>query len=99
MGNIGQIRKKLQELKPVLKDKFQVETIGIFGSYSRGEQKRRSDVDVLVEFAEGAHIGLLKYVELELFLTDELGIKADLVEKDGLKPLLKNRILSEVIYV
>jgi predicted nucleotidyltransferase len=53
----------------------------------------------LVEFAKDAHIGLLKYVELEIFLSEQLGIKVDLVAKDGLKPSLKDVILSEVVYV
>jgi uncharacterized protein len=45
------------------------------------------------------HIGLFKYVELEIFLSEPLGIKVDLVAKGGLKPSLKERILSEVVYV
>ena len=65
MKSIAQIRKKIEALKPDLEEKFQVETIGVFGSYSRGEQTKKSDVDILVEFAKDAHIGLLKYVELD----------------------------------
>jgi predicted nucleotidyltransferase len=99
MKSIGQVNQQLERLKPVLEEKFHVTTIGVFGSYSRGEQTKKSDVDVLVEFAEDAHIGLLKYVELEIFLTEQLGIKVDLVARGGLKPSLKDRILSEVVYV
>jgi predicted nucleotidyltransferase len=93
------IRKRLEELKPILKEKFQVETIGVFGSYVRGEQTKKSDVDVLVEFGKDAHVGLFRYVELEVFLSDQLGVKVDLVAKGGLKPSLEERILSEVVYV
>ena len=89
----------VEALKPVLEKDFKVETIGVFGSYCRGEQTKKSDVDVLVEFAKDAHIGLFKYVDLELFLSDQLGIKVDLVMKDGLKPSLKDQILNEVVYV
>jgi uncharacterized protein len=64
------IKKKLEELKPVLEEKFQVETIGVFGSYVRGEKTQKSDVDVLVEFSNDAHLGLLRYVELEIFLSE-----------------------------
>ena len=99
MKSIAQIRKKIEALKPDLEEKFQVETIGVFGSYSRGEQTKKSDVDILVEFAKDAHIGLLKYVELEIFLSEQLGIKVDLVAKGGLKPSLQDVILSEVVYV
>ncbi len=99
MKSIKYIKKRLEELKPILEEKFQVETIGIFGSYVRGEQNKKSDVDVLVEFANDAHIGLLKYVEMEIFLSEQLGVKVDLVAKGGLKPTLKDRVLSEVVYV
>jgi predicted nucleotidyltransferase len=99
MKSIEHIRKQLEELKPILEEKFQVETIGVFGSYSRGEQTKKSDVDVLVEFTKDAHIGLFKYVDLEIFLSEQLGVKVDLVAKGGLKPSLKDRILSEVVYV
>jgi len=96
---VAEIKKKLEELKPILEDKYQVETIGVFGSYVRGQQTFKSDVDVLVEFATDARIGLFKYVDLELFLSDQLGVKVDLVAKGGLKPSLKERILGEVVYV
>ena len=99
MKSIKYIKKRLEELKPILEEKFQVETIGIFGSYVRGEQNKKSDVDVLVKFTNGAHIGLLKYVEMELFLSEQLGVKVDLVAKGGLKPTLKDLVLSEVVYI
>ena len=99
MKDIDQIKKRLEELKPILEEKYQVETIGVFGSYCRGEQTKKSDVDILVEFAHDAHIGLFKYVDLEIFLSDQLGVKVDLVMKDGLKPSLKDQILGEVVYV
>lgn len=99
MKSTTYIKKRLEELKPILEEKFQVETIGIFGSYVRGEQDKKSDVDVLVEFAKNAHIGLLKYVEIEIFLSEQLGVKVDLVAKGGLKPTLKDRVLSEVVYL
>ncbi len=99
MKSLQQIRKQLEELKPVLCEKFQVETIGVFGSYTHGEQTKASDIDILVEFAPDARIGLFKYVDLELFLSEKLGIKVDLVTKDGLKPSLKDIVLNEVVYV
>jgi len=99
MKSLTSIQKKLEALKPTLEETFQVETIGVFGSYVRSEQNRKSDVDVLVEFKKDAHIGLLKYVELEIFLGEQLGLKVDLVAKGGLKPSLKDRILGEVVYV
>jgi len=99
MKSIEQIQKCLEALKPVLTERFQVETIGVFGSYSRGEQSKKSDVDILVELTKDAHMGLLKFVDLEIFLTEQLEIKVDLVMKDGIKPSLRDRILNEVVYV
>jgi len=89
----------LEELKPALKEEFGVETIGIFGSYTRGEQTKRSDVDILVEFSENAKIGFFKFLDLEEFLSRKLGVKVDLVAKDALKPYIGERILQEVVMV
>ena len=99
MKTIEAVKKRLEDLKPILDEKFQVETIGVFGSFIHGQQTKKSDIDILVEFAKNAHIGLFKYVELEIFLSEQLEIKVDLVAKGGLKPSLKERILSEVVYV
>jgi uncharacterized protein len=71
--------------------------LGIFGSYVRGEQTETSDVDVLVEFSETP--SLLKFVNLENYLSDNLNIKVDLVHKPGLKPRLEERVLQEVMYL
>jgi predicted nucleotidyltransferase len=99
MKTIKEIKKQLETLKPVLKEKYQVETLGIFGSYTRGEQKRKSDLDIIIEFSEPNDIDLFKFIELRLFLEDELHVKIDLVEKDTIKPRLKNQILQEIIPV
>lgn len=87
----------LKKELPYLKEKFDVKTIGFFGSYVRGEQKEESDVDVLVEFQKP--VGYFKFIELEDHLSKKLGTKVDLVTPDALKPLTKPRILGEVIYV
>jgi predicted nucleotidyltransferase len=98
MKTIKEIKKQLETLKPVLKEKYQVETIGIFGSYTRGEQTKKSDADILVVFSEDAHIGFFKFLELEELLTQKLEVKVDLVTKNALKPRLKEQILKETIY-
>lgn len=74
-----------------------MKTIGVFGSYVRGEQKSTSDLDVLVDFSET--ISLFRYIELEDFLSQQLGVKVDLVMRDALKPRIKDSILKEAIYV
>ena len=91
------MKNRLEALKPLLKERFKVETIGLFGSYVRGEQKKKSDLDVLVDFYEP--IGLFKFVELEDFLSQELEVKVDLVMRDALKPRIKDSILKEAVYI
>jgi predicted nucleotidyltransferase len=93
------LKAQLHQLKPVLQEKYGVETIGIFGSYCRGEQTEKSDLDILIEYSAGARGGLFKLLELEEFLTNKLGVKADLGTKKSLKPHIGECILQEVVYV
>ena len=97
MKDIEAIKRTLLNHKPELQKKFKVKSIGVFGSYVRGEQKVSSDVDVLVEFEEP--IGLFEFMSLEYSLSDLLGVKVDLVSKKALKPHIGERILEEVIMV
>jgi uncharacterized protein len=97
MQTLEKLKKTLALHKEELTEKYNVKEIGIFGSYVREEQNKKSDVDVLVTFNET--VDLFSFIELENYLTDILGIKVDLVMKDGIKPRLKERILSEAVYV
>ena len=71
--------------------------MGVFGSYSRGEQRKTSDVDVLIEFIDPP--GLLGYVSLENELSRYIGKKVDLVMRSALKPRIGQQILREVVYI
>lgn len=97
MKDIEGIKRTLLQHKAELRKRFKVRTIGVFGSYVRGKEKRGSDVDVLVEFEEP--IGLFEFMDLEEYLSQLLGVKVDLVSKKALKPHIGERILEEVIYV
>jgi predicted nucleotidyltransferase len=97
MKAISQISQILQDQKPYLAQKYGVAEIGIFGSYVRGEQRPDSDLDVLIELERPARISLIDLVELELYLSDLLGIKVDLAIKKNLKPRIGERILQEAI--
>lgn len=89
---------EFKRLKPkiikVLK-KHQIARAGIFGSYAQGEQKKGSDVDILIEFDDS----LLKLVRLERELKNEIKLKVDLLTYNGIHPLLKKRILNEEIRI
>jgi len=95
MQDVETIRCTLSMHKAELRKKFKVKTIGVFGSYARGEQKRSSDIDILVEFEQP--VGLFQFMALEDHLSDLFGIKVDLVSKKALKPHIGERILSEVV--
>jgi len=62
MKYVRNIKKKLEESKPSLEEKIEVKSIGIFGSYVRGEEEREGDLDVLVEFEDSAGLSLLGFV-------------------------------------
>jgi hypothetical protein len=79
-----------------LRRQYHVQGIGLFGSYVRGEQKKGSDIDILVEFREP--ISLFKFLEMEEHLGELLGGKVDLVSKKALKPRIGRRILAEAVY-
>ncbi|MFH0859080.1 MAG: nucleotidyltransferase family protein [Patescibacteria group bacterium] len=96
---IEKIKKKLEELKPILEEKYKIKSIGVFGSYVRGEQKKTSDLDILVEFEETADMGLFDFIGLEDYLSDTLGTKVDLVEKCVLKPRIGTYILKELVKI
>jgi uncharacterized protein len=97
MKTFEKLKETLAEHKEELRNRFKVKEIGIFGSYVRKEQKRKSDIDILVTFYET--IDLFTFVELENYLSDILGVKVDLVMKEAIKPRLKEKILSEAVYV
>ena len=93
--SLEEIRQRLRDLIPLLAERYHVESIALFGSYIRGEQRPDSDLDILVTFSQPP--GLLQFVELENYLTDVLGVKVDLVMKSGLKPRIGAQILREAI--
>jgi uncharacterized protein len=96
---LDEIRKILKEHKEEVSRKYRVNEIGIFGSIVRGEQKKRSDIDILVEFDEENIPGLLKFIEMERYLEKILRKKVDLVRKGGIRPELRDIILKEVVYI
>lgn len=90
---LPEIKDSLRQQLPLLKKRYQVVSLSIFGSYVRHEQLAGSDLDLLVSFEEPP--GLLKFIEMENYLSDLLGVKVDLVMRDTLKPRIGERILSE----
>lgn len=94
--NKEEILLTLKKLKNEFKTKYKVKTIGLFGSYIKDEQKGTSDIDILVEFEEGAD--LFHYVGLSIFLEGYFNKKVDVISKPALKKEIRENILQEVIY-
>ncbi len=97
MKRLEDIKAALGKHKPEIQKKFKVKEIGIFGSYIKGKQKEKSDIDVLVEFSEP--VGLFAFMDLEEYLQTLFGVKVDLVSRKALKPHIGEQILREVIYI
>ena len=96
MKSLDEIKKILKKNKTYLRKKYSVEEIGIFGSFSRGDQSSRSDIDLMVSLKKP--LGL-EFVDLSLELQTILNHKVDLVSKNALKKRMLVAIKDEVIYV
>ena len=96
--HIEEIKTRLAEQRAQIRKTFHVKEMGIFGSFVRNKQNRRSDVDILVEFEKG-HKDFFNYMRLKYHLEASLGRKIDLVMKEAVKPRLKERVFNEVVYV
>lgn len=96
MPTLEDIKTKLIEKFPYLREKYGVGTLGIFGSYVRGDQTDQSDVDILVTFSRP--IGLA-FVSLADEIEEFLGVKVDLVTRDSIKPRYWEHIVQDLIYV
>lgn len=85
----------LEKIKPKIIDilkKNKIKKAGIFGSYARGEQKKKSDIDILIEPTDD--MSLLDFSGLKIELEDNLGKKIDLLSYNGIHPYLKKQILE-----
>ena len=89
---------QLRALLPDLRVRYGVRSLGVFGSYARGEQDPNSDLDLLVEF-DDRPLSLFDFIRLENEVSDALNLQVDLVEKRALKPHIGRHILREVVVV
>ncbi len=96
MKTLKDIQYILAQHKSFLRKQYFVKSIGVFGSYVRGEQNANSDIDILVEF--DGPVGL-SFLDLEEYLSKILNTKVDLVSRNALKPRIGQYILKELIPV
>jgi uncharacterized protein len=83
--------------KQEIEARYGVQRLGLFGSYVREQQRKRSDIDIIVSF--NREIDLFDFIDLREFLEARLHAKVDLVMESALKPAIGKRILAEVEYV
>ncbi|MBK7883143.1 MAG: nucleotidyltransferase family protein [Chitinophagaceae bacterium] len=97
MYTLEEIKNILTKVKPELQKKYPLSTLGIFGSYARGDANENSDIDVLVDFNDA--IGGMKYISLAHEIEDLFSIKVDVVSKGGIKPKYFKYVSEDLIYV
>jgi predicted nucleotidyltransferase len=92
-----EIIKIIKSNKPEIESRYGVQRLGLFGSFVKERQRKKSDVDILVTF--NRDIDLFEFLDLREFLEMKLGTKVDLVMATALRPTIGKRILAEVEYV
>ena len=85
----------LKKNKTILSEKFQVKTIGLFGSYAIGKQHKDSDIDLIVDMPSNFD----RYYDLKEFLEKAFETKVDLGLESSMRNFIKSKIQNEVIYV
>ena len=96
MSSHQDILENLRQLKSSLIKRYPLRTIALFGSVSRSEHGKDSDVDIMVEF--DGKIGS-RFIDLADELESALGMKIDLVSRNGIKPKYFEAIQKDLIYV
>ncbi len=97
MKTLQKIKEVLRAHKDELKRRYKVKELAIFGSFVRGEARKESDVDIIVDFYEVPDF--LEFLNLEIYLEDILGMKVDLVRKEAVREEIKDEVLREAIPV
>jgi len=97
VNDLNSVVNILQSVKEKLSHEYAVKEIAIFGSYVKGKQSSKSDIDILIDFWEIP--SLITFMKLKYMLTDIIGINVDLVMKSSLKPVIGKKILQEAVRI
>ena len=95
--SLEEIGNLIRAHQDILAQRYGVVVVGVFGSHVRGEAGPDSDLDLLVEFLRP--ISLLELVGAELYLSEVLGLRVDLVPWRSLRPELREVVLSQAVPV
>jgi uncharacterized protein len=88
---------RLQENQAALKAQGVVHA-AVFGSVARGEQRRDSDIDIMIELDPAARVTMFDYVDIKEFIESLFREPVDVVNRDGLKPHVRPRAAADAIY-
>lgn len=97
MKTLNEIRTIIREHRNVLAEKYGVAVVAVFGSYVRRAQKDQSDIDLLADILRP--ISLLELVGAEIYLSEVLGARVDLVPKRDVREELRETILAEAVAI
>jgi uncharacterized protein len=97
MKTVEEIRAAIRQHQEVLVERYGVKVVGLFGSYARGKHRKRSDLDLLVDIERP--ISLLELIGAELYLSEVLGVKVDLIPKRDVRKELRETIFREAVSI
>jgi len=97
MKTMNEIKTIIHRQSANLKEKYGLRVVGIFGSYARGEQRSESDIDLLVDILKP--ISLLELVGAEIYLSEILGVKVELVPKRSVREEARETISREAVAI
>ena len=94
----NEILSYLPSNKGYFKSKFNIVKIGIFGSFARGEETEKSDIDVLILMGDDTEDIFEKRLELRELISTHFSRAVDVCHENAIKPIFKPLILKDVIY-
>lgn len=89
----------LKDKKEEFKKTFSIEKIGLYGSYSRGDQTADSDIDIVYVLGDGNKFGYFEYLALDELLSSQFKKKVELVNYKYMNPIIKHKAEKDIIYV
>ena len=95
----GEILEYLSRNKKYFRDNFHIIKIGLFGSYAKGEQSCDSDIDLIVEFERNTPNLYDMKNKLRSYIREDLDLNVDICREKYIKPIFKDSILRETLYV
>lgn len=98
ISSVEEVVAYLKKNRRYLHDRFGITSIGIFGSFVRGEQTPYSDIDMVIKMEKNKK-NLHSFLSLKRFIEKEIERKVDIGFEYSLKPAIREKIKEQIIYV